>query len=123
MCQYGYRRENSIASKFRTDFNEQLESRKNEVPSMLHYILSLASSISDSDCIQEPSNYDIYSATIDVVQLEILKPFTQIYLDMTQSAKPMIYVANATPNYPHMHNTKTPDDQTQPPRARTAKCF
>ena len=85
MHQPGNHQANSIVSQIRTDFNEQLDSRNNEVLNFLHCILSFTSSRSDSDHSQELSTHHKNSETNDTVQLEILKILKQIQLDMKHS--------------------------------------
>ena len=112
MHQFGYHHANAIVSQIRTDVNEQLESRNNEVVSVLHYISLLTSSISNSGHVKESPTHHVNSATNDVVQLEILKPLKQIQLDMKQSARPVIPFNHTTPNCPRKQCSKTPDAQT-----------
>ena len=69
MNQAGCHHANSMVSQIRVDTNDQLESRNNEVISILHSIPSLISSSSDSENSQDPPTHHAKSATTDMIQL------------------------------------------------------
>ena len=70
MHQAGHHHANSMVSQIRADVNDKLESRNNEVGSVLHSIPSLTSSSSDSENSQDTPTHHANSATTDMVQLE-----------------------------------------------------
>ena len=121
MHQKGYHHENSMVSQIRAYINDQLESRNNEVLSVLHSMFSLTSSSFDSENSQDTLTHYANSATIDMVQLEILKILKQIQFDTKQTSQSYIPIdpintLSYAPSSTRWDFSKTTETQKLSPR-------